>query len=90
MEDNPICGSCEITLETALPLDALNRVSAAIDAALAVQNQKLSDLLVGKIMQSADDPRLDDLIRIVQTSDLSALSNTLNQDMADFIHRVLA
>ncbi|PKB78130.1 MAG: hypothetical protein BZY88_19850 [SAR202 cluster bacterium Io17-Chloro-G9] len=90
MEDNPICGSCEITLETALAVDRLNMVSAAIDASLAVQNKILSDLLVGKIMQETDDPRLDDLIRIVQTSDLSVLSNTLNQDMADFIHRLLA
>ena len=41
-------------------------------------------------MQDAGDPRLDDLIKIVQTSDLSALSNTMNRDMADFIHRILA
>ena len=90
LEDRPICQSCQITLEQTLPVDELRRIGSAIDSALAIQNEKLSNLLVGKIMQNAGDPRLDDFIRIVQTSDLSALSNTLNQDMVDFIRRLLA
>ena len=89
-EETPICDTCEITLELTLPLDELNRIDSAIDLALAVKCQQLSEQLVGKIMQDADDPRLDDFIKIVQTSDLTALCNTMNQDMADFIHRLLA
>jgi len=90
LEDSPICGSCEITLEQTMPVGELNEIGSAIEAAVAIKCQKLSELLMGKIIQDADDPRLDDFIRIVQTSDLSALSNTLNQDMVDFIRRLLA
>ena len=89
MENDPVCGSCGITLEQSLPLGELSRISSAIEANLAGQNRQLSNLLVGKIMQEAHDPQLDDLLKIVQASDLSALSNTLTPDMAGFIRRLL-
>ena len=90
LEDSPICGSCEITLEQTLPVGELNEIGSAIEAAVAIKCQKLSELLMGKIIQDADDPRLDDFIRIVQTSDLTALCNIMNRDMVDFIRRLLA
>ena len=90
LEENPYCATCEITLEQILPLDALDRIDSALDSALAIKCKGLSDLLVGKIMQNTDDPDLDDLIRMVQTSDLKSLCNTMNQDMVDFISQLLA
>lgn len=89
LENDPVCGSCGITLEQSLPLGELSRISSAIEANLAGQNRQLSNLLVGKIMQEAHDPQLDDLLKIVQASDLSALSNTLTPDMVGFIRRLL-
>jgi hypothetical protein len=76
-------------LEQSLPLGDLNRISSAIEADLAGQNRQLSNLLIGKIMQEAHDPQLDDLIKMVHASDLSALSNTLTPDMVGFIRRLL-
>jgi len=89
LEHDPVCSSCGITLEHFLPLSELNRISSAIEADLAGQNRQLSNLFVSKIMQEAHDPQLDDLIKIVQASDLSALSNTLTPDMVGFIRRLL-
>lgn len=89
LEEDPICDACNITLEQTLPLDGLNRIGSAFDSALAIKCGRLSDLLVGKIMQDAQDPDLDGLIKILHTSDLTALYKTVNQEMVDFIRRLL-
>lgn len=90
MEENPICDTCEMTLDQTLPLDGLSRIDLALDSALAIKCKGLSDLLVSKIITDADDPHMDDFIKIVQTSDLTSLCNTMNQDMVDFIRQLLA
>ena len=47
-------------------------------------------MLVERILHGQADGRLDDFLKIVQASDLSALATTLNQEMLDFIRRLLA
>jgi hypothetical protein len=41
-------------------------------------------------LEDNNDQRLNDFIAIVQASDLSALSNTLNEDLLAIIRQLLA
>lgn len=86
----PWCSSCGLTLETSLPIAELGRLLPAIDMALGAKNGHLSDLLVVRILHGQADVRMDDFLKIVQASDLSALATTLNQDLLGFIRQLLA
>ena len=62
---------------------------ASIDAELGGKNRKLSNLLVERIIQGQTDERLDEVLKMVQASDLSALSNTITPELVAFIGRML-
>ena len=90
LEYFPWCSSCRLSLETSLPSADLARLLPAIDGALEAKNGQLSNLLVERILDGQADGRLDDFLKIVQASDLSALATTLNQELLGFIRRLLA
>lgn len=79
-----------MTLDYQLPMDRLARLTAAVDMDLGSKNRQLSTLLVERILQGKQDERLDDLLKIVQASDLSALSNTINVELVGFIQGIIS
>ncbi len=64
-------------------------MASEIDGVLEDKNRRLSNLLVERVLEGNNDQRLGDFIAIVQASDLSALSNTLNEDLLGFIRQLL-
>ena len=90
LETLPWCSSCRLTLETSLPSAELGRLLPTIDGALGAKNGQLSNLLVERILHGKADGRLDDFLKIVQASDLSALATTLNKELLGFIRQLLA
>jgi len=49
----------------------------------------LSNLLVGKISRGQVGRRLEDFLKIVHASELSALSNAISEELIFFVPRVL-
>lgn len=90
LRSNPWCSFCRLTLEQKLPAEQLAGLLPAIEAALAQQTQRLSVLLVQKVLRRQGDGRLDEFLKIVHSSDLSALSNTLSDELLAFIRELLA
>ena len=90
VERTPSCAVCGLRLGQSLPLSQLERVAAGIDIALGGKNRYLSALLVKQILEGHLDEQLDDFLKIVQASDLSALSNTLNPELLSFVRGMLA
>ena len=85
----PRCAGCQMALGEAPPNEELEQFLRSLDRVLGEQNRRLSLLLVGRILEDRADQRLDDFLKIVQASDLSALSNTLSEELAQFIGRLL-
>ncbi|HAJ00266.1 MAG TPA: hypothetical protein DCL97_06310, partial [Dehalococcoidia bacterium] len=85
----PGCPSCQLSLDWSIPDGELARLVSAIDGVLEDKNRRLSNLLVERVLEGNNDQRLDDFMTIVQASDLSALSNTLNEDLLAFIRQLL-
>ena len=73
-----------------MPVEQLARLMAALEMDLGAKNRQLSTLLVERILQGRQDERLDDLLKIVQASDLSALSNTITAELVGFIHGIIS
>ena len=90
LQSVPWCQSCRLPLERTLPTEELTRLLSAIDGVLGEKNRRLSNLLVERILQGNTDERLEEFLTIVQASDLSALSNTLSEDLLEFIRRLLS
>ena len=78
-----------MSLDLTIPTGDLVRLASAIDEVLEEKNRRLSNLLVERVLEDNNDQRLNDFIAIVQASDLSALSNTLNEDLLAFIRQLL-
>ena len=90
MDSSPWCASCRLSLALQLPVEQLARLTAAVDMDLGVKNRQLSTILVERILHGKQDERLDDLLKIVQASDLSALSNTINVELVGFIQGIIS
>ncbi|MCH8349364.1 MAG: hypothetical protein IIB29_03840 [Chloroflexi bacterium] len=90
LETVPVCPRCSLSLEWSIPSQELARLGASIESVLGEKNRRLSNLLVERILHGNTDQRLDDFLAMVQASDLSALSNTLNGELLDFLRNLLA
>lgn len=90
LEEAPACPHCGLRLDQTLPIETLAGLLATIDNALGEKSRRLSNLLVEKILHGQVDQRLEDFLKIVQASDLSALSNTISAELVGFIRGMLA
>ncbi len=86
---SPRCAACGLSLEDTLPVDELARLTPAIEDALSDKTRSLSSQLVGKVLHGATGSQFDEFLRIVQASELTALSNTLDPELLAFIQSVL-
>jgi hypothetical protein len=89
LEHCPRCLECGLRLGERLPAGEADSLVAEVESALGQQNLRLSRVLVRDIMEGRADQRLDDLLKIVRASDLSALANTLDEEMVEFIRGLL-
>ena len=82
--------SRRLSLERLLPAAQMGRLLTIIDINLGRKNGRLSSLMVGRLLRGQEDARMDDFLKIVQASDLSALSNTLTPELLTFLRQMLA
>ncbi len=83
------CPTCLIRLGQPLPETEADLLLRRLERALLAKGQALSRELTGRILEGRAGRRLDDFLKMVQASDLSALANTLDGDMARFIRRLV-
>ena len=89
LRTNPRCPRCRIELGEAPPSQEVDAFLKDLDRSLGEQNRRLSLTLVERILHDRMDERLESFLKIVQASDLSSLSNTLNEELGLFIRRLL-
>ena len=89
LQINPRCPNCLMALGEEPPTEVLRLFLRDLERALGEQNRRLSLLLVERILQDGIDQRLENFLKIVRSSDLSALSNTLNPELVAFISHLL-
>jgi hypothetical protein len=58
--------------------------------ALRAQQRRLSGVAIRQILESRQGGRLDQLIKVIQTSDLSSLVKVIDDDLVAFLRDLLA
>ena len=89
MELSPRCVECQMGLGKEPPSQEVEGFQREMERALGEQNRRLSKMLVERILHQKVDQRLEDFLKIVQVSDLSALSNILNYELVVFIRELV-
>ena len=84
------CPNCQVALGERPAAQELELFLNDLDRSLGEQNRCLSYILVERILHDKIDQRLENFLKIVQASDLSALSNTLNSELVLFIRELVA
>lgn len=86
---NPKCERCQVALGQMPHAQEQESFFRDVDRALGEQNRRLSRVLVERVLHQRVDQRLEDFLKIVSASDLSALSNVLNQELTLFIRQLI-
>ncbi|MDA1128208.1 MAG: hypothetical protein O2913_05870 [Chloroflexi bacterium] len=89
LSDDPCCPECRLSLTQTVPTSELARLTPQVDMALGEKTQKLSKLLVEKVLAGRTDDHWTEFLQIVQASELSSLANTLDANLISFIQQVL-
>jgi hypothetical protein len=87
--ESPRCPECGLSLEDTLPVGELARLMPSIEGALSANTRSLSGQLVGNVLQGGAGSQFAEFLKIVQASELTALSNTLDPELLAFIRSVL-
>jgi len=85
---SPRCPEYELSLDDTLPVSELARMPT-IEAALSAKTRSLSSQLVSKVLHGGTGSQFEEFLKIVQASELNALSNTLDPELLALIRSVL-
>ena len=86
----PVCTACGLTLTAQPPTRPVGGFLSQLRQALRTQQRRLSSVAIQQILESRHEGRLDQLIKIIQTSDLSSLVKVLDDDLEAFLRDLLA
>ena len=85
----PTCASCGLELREEPPVKEVERFLKGLEGALRKQQRRLSSEAIRQILAQSGNERVDQFIKIVQTSDLSPLVNVMDEEMVGFLRTFL-
>jgi hypothetical protein len=89
IEDQPLCPYCGLTL-AATPPREIEQFLDHLHQALSEQHRRLSAEVIRQILSQCKEQRVDQFIKVIQSSDLSSLANVLDDELAAFLRQLLA
>ena len=89
LEADPLFPSCRAPLNAMPPTVEVRDAIAALDAALHEQQRRLSSEAVRQVLARQGEPRIDQFLRVLQAADVGGLAQVLDQELADFLRRLL-
>ena len=89
IEDQPLCPYCGLML-TATPPSEVEQFLNRLHQALSEQHRRLSAEAIRQILSQVNESRVDQFVKVIQTSDLSSLANVLDDDLVAFLRQLLA
>jgi hypothetical protein len=89
IEEQPLCPYCGLTLN-ATPPRKIEQFLDRLHQALREQHRRLSAEAIRQILSQDKEHRVDQFIKVIQTSDLSSLANVLDDELVAFLRQLLA
>lgn len=84
------CPGCRIALDDAPPVAATADVRARVRRALQGQQRRLARETVGRLLEQRGGDRIERFLRVVQASDVGALTSALDERLVAFLRDLLA
>jgi hypothetical protein len=89
LETEAVCPDCDLSLDQAAPTQRVDEVLSHIDRACHRQMARLSSSAVQQMLRNSNDARVDQFLKVVQASQLSSLSDILDDDLIGYLRRFL-
>ena len=89
VEEQPLCSYCGLTLNATPPTE-VEQFLDRLHQALREQHRRLSAEAIRQILSQVNESRVDQFIKVIQTSDLSSLANVLDDELVAFLRQLLA
>jgi hypothetical protein len=92
LAESPVCPYCRFRLGDTAPVEALNQTLVDIERGLALQQARLAQRVVSRLLARpgrAQEDRLDRFIQVVQASDLTGLAQVLDEGLLEFLGDLL-
>ncbi len=89
IENQPLCPYCGLTLGATPPRE-VEQFLDRLQQALREQHRRLSAEAVRQILSQGNESRVDQFVKVIQTSDLSSLANVIDDDLTAFLRQLLA
>ncbi|MFQ5827285.1 MAG: hypothetical protein ACE5IA_08010, partial [Dehalococcoidia bacterium] len=90
LEGEAVCSQCGLRLTSPFPRREVEDFLRRLERALGQQQRRLSRKAVRQILAQSHQPRIEQFIKLVQTSDLSSLANILDDELVSFLRQLLA
>ncbi len=90
VSDQPICPSCHLPLTTEPLTEEVKHFLDRLHHALKQQHRRLSGEAIRQILTQSKESRINQFIKVIQTSDLSSLVNVMDNELVDFLRGLLA
>jgi len=85
----PVCPACGVPMKASPPTQVVHRTLEYLDEALVQQRRRLSAEAVRQVLDRSIHG-LDHFLQVLQASDLKALDDVMDEDLAQFISRLLS
>ena len=89
LETDAVCPDCGFSLDQTAPTQRVDEVLSHIDRACHRQMARLSSSAVQQVLRNSNDARVDQFLKVVQASQLSSLSDILDDDLIGYLRRFL-
>ncbi len=89
LETEAVCPDCGLSLDQTAPTQRVDEVLSHIDRACHRQMARLSSSAVQQVLRNSNDARVDQFLKVVQASQLSSLSDILDDDLIGYLRRFL-
>ena len=89
LEAQPFCTTCRLRPGDQPPTEAVHHLAEEVRDTLRDQNRRLSSAAIRRILARPDEALTDKFVKVVQSSDLSALAEVLDAEVLEFLRRFL-
>jgi hypothetical protein len=87
--EQPTCPYCGLVLTAEPPTKEVEHFLRQLRQALKEQQRRLSSEAVHRILAQSEERRIDQFIKVVQTSELTSLVNLLDDGLVEFLRQLL-
>ena len=89
LEDKPVC-TCGLTLAEELPKADVESFLRDLDRALQTQQRRLASEAIHRVLTKSGEGRVTAFVKAVQTANMAALVDVMDDELATFIRVLLA